>query len=144
LASLTFFPRSAWTGKTPLAAGPSSEDWSVLMLKARTMLISGERDATDAFIHAAAPSLLTPVSRYACETRLPLPRPAGTVIFDNVEALDPEQQEALIRWMDEGHPAPAQVIAVTSAALYARVQAGLFLSSLYYRLNALYVEVGGV
>ena len=144
MASLTFFPRSAWTGKTPLASGPASEDWSVLMLKARTMLISGEREATDAFIHAAVPSLLTPVCRYACETRLPLPYPAGTVIFDNVEALDPEQQEELVRWMDEAQSAPAQMIAVTSAALYARVQAGLFLSSLYYRLNALYVEVGGV
>jgi hypothetical protein len=120
------------------------EDWSTLMLKSPTMLISGERDATDAFILAAVPAFRPPVRRYACKTRLPLPRPAGTLIFDDVEALDAEQQNGLLRWMDDAQSAPAQMLAVTTASLYTRVLAGQFLGALYYRLNTLYVELGAL
>jgi len=112
------------------------------MLRSRTILISGDREATNAFILAAIPAFRPPVRRYACNTNRPLPRPDGTLIFDDVESLDPDQQEQLLHWLDDAQAAEAQMLAVTTTSLYTRVQAGLFLSRLYYRLNALYVEVG--
>jgi len=142
LDSLTYFRRSAWTGHTLHGASPLIEDWSTLILRSRTMLISGNRDATDAFILAAIPAFHPPVRRHACEANGPLPRPDGTLIFDDVETLDPDQQEQLLHWLDDAQAAKAQMLAVTTTSLYTRVQAGLFLSRLYYRLNALYVEVG--
>ena len=142
LDSLTYFRRSAWTGHTLHGASPLIEDWSTLILRSRTMLISGNRDATDAFILAAIPAFPPPVRRHACEANGPLPRPDGTLIFDDVETLDPDQQEQLLHWLDDAQAAEAQTLAVTTTSLYTRVQAGLFLSRLYYRLNALYVEVG--
>jgi hypothetical protein len=142
LDSLTFFRRSAWTGQTQHGASPFIEDWSSLMLRSRTTLISGGREATEAFILAAIPAFRRPVRRYACDANGPLPRPDGTLIFDDVETLDPDQQEQLLHWLDAAQAAETQMLAVTTASLYTRVQAGLFLSRLYYRLNALYVEVG--
>jgi hypothetical protein len=139
---MTFFRRSAWSGQTQPGGPPFIEDWSTLMLRSRTMLISGDREATDAFILAAIPAFRTPVRRYACHASVPLPRPDGTLIFDDVETLDPAQQEQLLHWLDDAQAAEAQMLAVTTTALYTRVQAGLFLSRLYYRLNALYVEIG--
>ena len=140
--SLTFFRRSAWSGHTQPGTAPFTEDWSALMLRSRTMLISGDREATDAFILAAIPAFRPPVRRYGCETSGPMPRPDGTLILDDVETLDPDQQEQLLHWLDDAQVTEAQILAVTTASLYSRVQAGLFLSRLYYRLNALYVEVG--
>jgi hypothetical protein len=140
--SLTFFRRSAWSGQTQPGTAPFTEDWSALMLRSRTMLISGEREATDAFILAAIPAFRTPVRRYGCDAHTPMPRPDGTLILDDVETLDPDQQEQLLHWLDDAQAAEAQILAVTTTSLYTRVQAGLFLSRLYYRLNALYVEIG--
>ena len=140
--SLTFFRRSARSGQTQPGTPPFIEDWSVLMLRSRTMLISGDREATNAFILAAIPAFRPPVRRYACDSNRPLPRPDGTLIFDDVETLDPDQQAQLFHWLDAAQAAETQMLAVTTTSLYTRVQAGLFLSRLYYRLNALYVEVG--
>ena len=117
------------------------EDWSVLMRGRPNLLISGFRDATDALVLAVTPSWRLPVRRLACEARLHLPPVGGTLILDAVDALDHEQQESLLRWLDDAQPAQTQVISLTTTRLYAHVQAGTFLSTLYYRLNTLYFEV---
>lgn len=120
------------------------EDWSALMLRSRTMLIQGPREATDGFILAATPSLQEPVNRYDCDAPLTLPRPRGTLILDAIEALDPGRQEELLGWLDDAQSLDTQLIASTTTPLYARVQAGGFSSRLYYRLNALYIELGEI
>jgi len=112
------------------------------MLKSPTLLLSGPRQATDEFITAATPALRAPVRRYACRTPLPLPRPDGTLILDDIEALDSERQEGLLRWLEDAQAAETQTIAITTTSLYTRVQSGIFSSTLYYRLNTLYVEIG--
>ena len=112
------------------------------MLKSRTLLVAGPREATDEFITAATPALRTPVRHHACATTLPLPSPGGTLILDDVEALDSQQQERLIHWLEEAQAGETQTIAVTTTSLYAHVQSGIFSSTLYYRLNTLYVEIG--
>ena len=73
-----------------------------------------------------------------------LPSAGGTLILDHVDALDREQQNDLLRWLDDVWPAQTQVISLTATPLYIHVEAGTFPSRLYYRLNALYFEVSVV
>jgi len=106
------------------------------------VLLSGPRDATHAFIQAVTPYLREPVRCIvAADVLLSLPAADGTVILRDVDALDHEQQQQLLRWLDDprnGHP---QVVSITAAPLYAAVRTGTFLDRLYYRLNVTHFEV---
>jgi hypothetical protein len=111
------------------------------LLRARVnLLISGSREATDAFVLAATPYFRLPIRRVACDAPLSL-QPAGTLILDAVDTLDEPQQETLLRWLEEYSHTAVQVISLTPAALYTHVQAGTFLNALFYRLNVIYLEV---
>ncbi len=66
-------------------------------------------------------------------------RPA-TLVVRSVSALDQDQQQALLAWLD----APGnrmQVISTTTDPLYPLVSRGAFLANLYYRLNVLLLDV---
>jgi len=66
-------------------------------------------------------------------------RPA-TLVVRSVSALDRDQQQALLAWLD----APGnrmQVISTTTDPLYPLVSRGAFLANLYYRLNVLLLDV---
>ena len=64
----------------------------------------------------------------------------GTLILRNVEALDPEHQAAMLRWLDEAHR-ETQLVSVASAPVYPHVEAGTFLEGRYYRLNVVTLGV---
>jgi hypothetical protein len=108
------------------------------------LLMRGPREATHAVVLTLTPYFLLPIRRVACDARLSLPPAGGTLMLDDVEALDGQQQETLLQWLDEYSHTAMQVISLTPAALYTHVQAGTFLHALYYRLNVIYVEVGTV
>jgi hypothetical protein len=63
-----------------------------------------------------------------------------TLILRNVDALSLVDQGRLYDWLDQA-VGRTQVVSTSSEPLLPLVHAGGFLSSLYYRLNVLYVEV---
>ena len=120
---------------------PPVGDWSLLSDRRPNVLVSGPGEAAHAFVDAMTPYLQSPVHSLACNTGLTLPPGDGTLILDNLSALDLEQQEALLRWLDDPTHARTQIISITPSPLYAKVQREKFLSALYYRLNVIYLEV---
>jgi hypothetical protein len=80
-----------------------------------------------------------------CEAgRLPLSRlslPSGTLVFRDVDALDPDGQAMLSDWLERAG-ANRQVVSTASASLLPLVDAGTFDSALYYRLNTVYIGLG--
>jgi hypothetical protein len=135
-----FLPHSdALTSAVP---NPSVDDLSVLLTRRPNALLSGPREATHTCLLKVKPGFRLPIRRLACDDLGSLPPPGGTVILDDVEVLDGQQQETLLRWLDEGSHAEMQVISITAATLYDRVRAGTFLQALYYRLNVIHIELG--
>ena len=121
---------------------PPAGDWSVLLAAQPNVLLSGPRDATHAFILAVTPYLREPVrSSVAGDALVSLPAADGTMILRDVDALDHEQQQQLLRWLDDPRNGQTQVISITVAPLYAAVRTGTFLDRLYYRLNVTHFEV---
>jgi hypothetical protein len=118
-----------------------ADDWSVLRTSRANVLITGPRDATHAFILAVTPYLQVPVRDGSAGTTIPSPPAAGTLILRDVDALGREQQQQLLRWLDDPKNGQSQVVSLTATPLYAHVRTGTFLNQLYYRLNVLYFEV---
>jgi hypothetical protein len=65
---------------------------------------------------------------------------AGTMILQDVGALGQRDQLGLLDWLGRS-AGRTQVISTTPTPLWPRVQAGVFLDSLYYRLNTMCVDV---
>jgi hypothetical protein len=120
---------------------PPIGDWSLVSDRRPNVLVSGPGEAAQAFLHAMTPYLQSPVHSVACDTRLNLPAGDGTLILDRLDALDRDQQEALLRWLDDPRHARTQVISITPAPIYGKVQRETFSNALYYRLNIIYLEV---
>jgi hypothetical protein len=121
---------------------PPVGDWSLLSDRRPNVLVSGPGEAAHAFVHAMLPYLRSPVHSLACRDLSDLPPGDGTLILEGLDALDGDQQVALLRWLDDPQHAHTQVISLTPAPLYDRVQRATFSSALYYRLNVIYLEVG--
>jgi Sigma-54 interaction domain len=121
---------------------PPADDSSVLRAWHPNIFVSGPPEATDAFILAVTPYLRAPVRcSVAGEAFLGLPAAGGTLILRDVDALDRDQQQQLLTWLDDTRNGQTQVVSITDAALYTAVQTGTFLDRLYYRLNVIYFQV---
>jgi Sigma-54 interaction domain len=93
-------------------------------------------------IERILPDVAEPISSWHPGQRLVLP-PRGhvnTMILHDVGAMVYEDQLRLLDWLDtmQGR---TQVVSTTSEPLLTRVRAGLFLATLYYRLNTVSVNV---
>jgi Sigma-54 interaction domain len=113
-------------------------DWQLLVTARPNTLLEGPHEATDAIVGEAMEWLAEP---HATWSGAPLccDRPA-TLVVRSVSALDGDQQQALLAWLD----APGdrmQVISTTDDPLYPLVSRGAFLANLYYRLNVLLLDV---
>ena len=119
---------------------PPVDEWSLLLETHPNLLLTGPASATDALLATVTPYLRQPICYHRCDTpRIPLPD-AGTVILRDVDALDPEGQLTLIRWMNVVG-SQTQWVCITSRPLFPLVSEGIFLDTLYYRLNAVYLTV---
>ena len=117
------------------------DDWAVLLRTRPNMLVTGSGAAVDAFIHAVTPSLRAPVQSLAGGTLPPRLPADGTLILRDVDTLAGDQQQRLVRWLDEPQHGHTQVISITATSLYLLVAAGMFSDRLYYRLNVVHFEV---
>lgn len=119
----------------------AGDDWSLLLDLHPNLLVIGSTAATEAFIQALVPHVRSPVQSLMGGALPPELPSDGTLILRDVDILEGDQQERLLRWLGEprsGHP---QVVSLTTAALYSRVQAGMFSDRLYYRLNVVHFRL---
>ena len=103
------------------------------------ILIVGSERAAEAKLQRLGPLLTGSV--HNCRLPGPLSLPAaggGTLILRNVGALDPEQQSALLQWLESGGRGP--VVSLNASSLFERVLAGAFSEPLYHRLNVVLVD----
>ncbi len=94
---------------------------------------------------ATAPMATAPMATALC-TGEPLVLPpvarARTLILQDVGALTYAEQHRLLDWLDRA-AGRTQVVSMTPASLWPRVQAGAFIDRLYYRLNTVCMDVTG-
>ena len=102
--------------------------------------------APDGVVRFVLESLLLdlqePIDRWRPGAVLTLPSPdeGGTLVLHEVGMLSIADQLRLLDWLEHVQ-GRAQVISSTSTPLMARVQAGSFIDTLYYRLNTVCVDV---
>ena len=114
------------------------DDWQVLLSARPNTLLEGPHETTDAIVGEAMEWLAEPFGTWGGAAQAS-DRPA-TLVVRSVSALDQDQQQALLAWLD----APGnrmQVISTTTDPLYPLVSRGAFLANLYYRLNVLLLDV---
>jgi hypothetical protein len=113
------------------------EEWRAILVARPNVLIEGPSATTDAILHQLWPHCSDPV---LCWGDGLLRETTATLIVREVAALSATDQERLLRW--SGVPGRRrQIISTTSQPLFPRVQRGLFLENLYYRLNVMRLEV---
>jgi hypothetical protein len=126
----------------PLAHfGMCLSDWRALHAMRPNLLMRGPDAATDGAIQALGPALGTPIHRWRAD--MPLPVPAHSqemLLLRNLIALDGERQTKLSRWL-EATGGRVQVVSTTPVPVYPLTRRGLFLASLYYRLNVMCIDV---
>ena len=102
------------------------------------ILLIASADVCDEAFATIAHHLRSPVITRDCGSAAQSEWPQGdhTLVLRHPDRLSVEEQYALLRWMDE-EGQRAHVVSIACPQLYARVEAGLFLDRLYYRLNAM-------
>ena len=121
-----------------ITTGVPPDDWRLLVTARPNVLLEGAREITDVIVGEAMGWLPTPHATW-CGAPPCGDRPA-TLVVRSISALDHDQQRSLCDWLD----APGdrvQVISITSEPLYPMVGRGVFLESLYYRLNVMRLDV---
>ena len=108
------------------------------------LFLVGPRSATEDLLELLLPDLNNPIGTWfpGEPLTLPLPRPAGTMIFYDVGALAYDDQRRLLEHLD-GSDGQPQIVSTSSTPLWPRVHAGTFDDALYYRLNHIYLDLSG-
>jgi hypothetical protein len=103
------------------------------------VLIVGSWRWIEAMRQTLAPLMALPICLCLLPGPLRLARgPVGTLLVEDVAALQVDQQADLLRWLSKDHR--VQVISITSTPLFPLVRRGMFSEVLYYRLNVVTVE----
>ena len=71
---------------------------------------------------------------------LPPAANTGTLILHEVGSLTNDDQLQLLGWLEQAE-GRTRVVSTSAASLFARVEAGLFIEKLYYRLNTVSLNV---
>jgi len=102
--------------------------------------------AADGVVRYVIESLLLdlqePIARWKPGERLALPSPhdGGTLVLHDVGSLSGDDQLRLIDWLERAE-GRTQVVSTSSTPLLPRVHSGVFVDTLYYRLNTVCVDV---
>jgi hypothetical protein len=123
--------------------GVLREDWSWLSGARPNILLVGDGTATDAALSDLESTYQSPVIVRNCGG-LPLVLPptesVNTLILHDVAALSPGEQQMLSDWLSPENRR-TQVVTTSLEALLPLVTSGMFLATLYYRLNVVYVDL---
>ena len=139
-AQRAFSPQS---DDRPGATSPASSDADLARRTGVNLLVIGADDVVTELFTPLWPSLATPiVVRYRGEPlRLPpASTPVGTIVIYDLDTVTPREQYALNQWVREasGH---AWVVSTALESVLPLVEAGVFNDELYYRLNAVTIDL---
>ena len=95
------------------------------------VLIIGPDDESVPLLNTLVPYLRTPLREWS--GTLPSAQP-GTLVLRDVSALPSADQALLIDWLNE-QGTSVQVVSLDRQPVFPLVEQGMFLSTLYYRLN---------
>ncbi len=107
------------------------------------LLIGGSKRVLKA-IEILLPNLHEPITVWLPGSQLVLPPIAtGTLILHEVGALELDDQYRLHAWIEraQGRAHGTHIVSTSEASLLPRVHAGVFLDTLYYRLNTVYIDI---
>src|SRR4051812_44802205 len=106
------------------------------------VLVVGNPDATRIVVDMLRLDLRGPVVKWRAGQPLDLPMPGGaaTLVLEDVNELNLEEQFRMLRWLDDVR-GKIRVVSTTSAPLWPQVQVGGFNEILYYRLNVVFVDI---
>ena len=123
------------------ASSTCQAEWNVLRTVPVNGLLVGPIHLTAAAVAGIDESVRQPVVWWAPDQARDVPDVTrGTLVIRDVDRLDERQQERLSRWMG-AHGHQLQVLSLARAPLFAQVVDGRFSADLYYRMNAVLVEV---
>jgi hypothetical protein len=109
------------------------------------LLLIGEDSETSVVLETILSKLRDPITVWLPGSQLVLPPIAqtGTLILREVGALELGDQYRLNEWIErvQGRTWRTQIVSTSEASLLPRVHAGVFLDTLYYRLNTVYIDI---
>ena len=116
-------------------------EWSIITTAHHNLLIVGTPSEIATMLQAVERYLQQPLVRWQAQPGVPLPEPEeGTLIVSEITGLDPAQQAQMLEWMNRVRR-EVQVVCTSSKPIFRRVLSGAFLSELYYRINALRLDL---
>jgi hypothetical protein len=116
-------------------------EWSIITTAHHNLLIVGAPPEIATMVQVVERYLQQPVVHCQPQPGVALPEPEeGTLIISEVTRLDPAQQTQLLEWMNRVRR-DVQVVCTSSQPIFRRVLSGAFLSELYYRINALRLDL---
>jgi len=138
---------AAVTNVSGPVAGDIGLDWDLVSTSRLNTLVIGESETRAAFVDAIRRHLADPLVTVDCRDGLDLSSvpSQGTVVLSDVEELPLEDQQRLNAWLAAADHRP-RVISTSRASLFPMIEAGMFVDSLYYRLNVVCFDatkVGG-
>jgi hypothetical protein len=114
----------------------SSCDWRAIQIARPNLLVIGSDTDVASFLRALSHIFRQPATSIRAPG-LALPsRGGGTLVVSDVAGLSRHEQDRLLAWLAENGDT-TQVISTSASAVFAAVETGTFLESLYYRLNVM-------
>jgi hypothetical protein len=132
--------RRSWN-RFPEQRPDAVEDIVALLAHGRpNVMVVGNGDEIDKVLAQLAAHLLTPVAEWD-PTKTGIPKGGcRTLIIKHAAQLTGAHQQDLLKLSSESGE-PVHVIATSTESVFAAVTDGLFLDSLYYRLNTMLIEL---
>lgn len=119
----------------------ATQDLAILRATHAHALLVGPAVAVAAALATLRPGLRQPVVAWTpASTPEPPVLTTGTLIVRNLADLERDQQRRLLDWVDHGHHG-VQVISTSNGHMWSLVERGAFLTSLYYRLGVVCVDL---
>jgi len=137
-----YSPLEPTTSSTEAVSLQSLAEGRVLRRAHPNVLLFGARAAITLALDDLRSSFELPVVNWRAGDRVVLPRfPAsGTLVLEEVDALSRVDQQRLFRWLQNAI-GKVQVVSTTQLPLFQLVERGMFLDTLFYQLNVVYLEV---
>jgi hypothetical protein len=120
-------------GHVPSVEAACELEWSALRRTQTNALLVASAVTADQLVDHAKTFLPVPIHECNCAEGLSLPADANTVILRYVDALAPEDQSQLLRWLSVR--ASVQLLSVCEKPLFPLVERAEFLEPLFYQLN---------
>jgi len=126
----------------PQVHGQLADDWQMALTLPVNVLMVGPNHVTQSALAAIDPwlgaSALT--IRPGGLADLPAAERGGALILEDLCDFAPAEQLRLIGWLEQ-NVGRARIISTSRQPMAPMLSAGLFLETLYYRLNVVYIEM---